>query len=225
MVGTKVQRRLATAVAAVMLLAGSALQGRAAEVTAAGLWQRVGSEGKLWVLMLDRGNGLFEGIVAKTFATPGVKSLDVCTECEDDRKDQPILGISLIRDMKRKGLEYLDGNILDPRNGDVWKAQLKVSPDGQALTFRGYLMTPMLGRDETWQKLPDTAYAQLDPAITAKFLTPPAAAVQPGKPATTTTAMQPGKPTPAAAPASATPPAKPKPVAPAPAPAPASAAR
>jgi hypothetical protein len=209
------------------LLAGSVMQGRAAEVTAAGLWQR-SDKGKpvVWVLMLDRGNGLFEGVIAKTFPQPGVKPLEICDECEDDRKDQPVLGISLIRDMKRKGLEYLDGNILDPRNGDIWKAQLKVSPDGQVLTLRGYLMTPMLGQDENWQKLPDTAYAQLDPAIVAKFLPAQAAAMQPatqpGKPASaaaTPTAMQSGKPAAAAGPAptSATAPAK-KPPAPAPAP-------
>jgi hypothetical protein len=172
--------------------------------------------------MLDRGNGLFEGVVAKTFAQPGVKPLEICDECEDDRKNQPVLGISLIRDMKRKGLEYLDGNILDPRNGDVWKAQLKVSPDGQVLTLRGYLMTPMLGKDEDWQRLPDTAFAQLDPAIAAKFLPAQAAAMQPGKPAAPApTAMQPAK----AATTSGTPVAKPKTVAPAPTPAPASAAK
>ena len=210
-----------------MLLAGSVLQGQAADVTAAGLWQR-SDNGKpvVWVLMLDRGNGLFEGVVAKTFPQPGTDPNAVCDECEDDRKDQPVLGISLIRDMKRKGLEYLGGNILDPRNGDVWKAQLKVSPDGQVLTLRGYLMTPMLGKDEDWQKLPDTAYAQLDPAITAKFLPAQAAALTPGaapgKPAAPTpTTAQSGK----ATPASATPVAKPKTTAPAPGAAPAPAAK
>ena len=151
----------------------------------------------------------------------------ICDECEDDRKDQPVLGISLIRDMKRKGLEYLGGNILDPRNGDVWKAQLKVSPDGQVLTLRGYLMTPMLGKDENWQKLPDTAYAQLDPAITAKFLPAQAAAMQPGQ----RPASRPRRRRPRCSPASRRRPrrrpplAKPKPPAPAPGAAPAPAAR
>ncbi|ABD87027.1 conserved hypothetical protein [Rhodopseudomonas palustris BisB18] len=179
-------RRLAAVVAAVAVLVGSAMAAGAAEPTAAGLWQR-SEDGKpvVWLLMLDRGNGMYEGVVAKTFPKPGVDPNAVCDECEDDRKNAPVLGISLIRDMKRKGLEYLGGNILDPRNGDIWKAQLKVSPDGQALTLRGYLMTPMLGKDETWQRLPDTALAQLDPAIVAKFL--PAQAAQ-ATPAATTAA-------------------------------------
>lgn len=152
----------------------------AADPTAAGLWQRSeGGKPVVWVLMLDRGGGLYEGVVAKTFPKPGKPVNEVCSECEDDRKGQPVLGISLIRDMKRKGLVYEGGNILDPRNGDVWKAMLTVSPDGQALTLRGYMLTPMLGQDETWQRLPDTAVAQLDPAIAAKFLPSQAAAMKP----------------------------------------------
>ncbi|WP_430694917.1 DUF2147 domain-containing protein [Rhodopseudomonas rhenobacensis] len=200
-------RRLVAVGAALAVLVGSAMAA-GPEPSAVGLWQR-SEDGKpvVWLLMLDRGNGMYEGVVAKTFAKPGAPANAICDECEDDRKDAPILGISLIRDMKRKGLEYLGGNILDPRNGDIWKAQLKVSPDGQALTLRGYLMTPMLGKDETWQRLPDTAVSQLDPAIVAKFL--PAQAAQ-ATPAATTAAAAGAPKAPA--------PAKPK-AAPAPAPA------
>ena len=174
------------AFAAFALLLSAAAPSVAAEPTAAGLWQR-SDNGKpvVWVLMLDRGNGKFEGVVAKTFQQPGQPNLTVCTECEDDRKGQPILGISLIRDMKRKGRVYEGGNILDPRNGDTWNAMLTVSPDGQELTLRGYLLTPALGQDETWQRLPDNAVEQLDPEIVTKFMPEQAAmqAAQAGKPA------------------------------------------
>jgi hypothetical protein len=142
----------------------------AAEPSAAGLWQRT-EDGKpdAWFLMVDH-NGVFEGAIAKTFPKPGEKSDGVCTKCKDDRKDKPFLGLSLIRDMKRKGLEYEDGNILDPRDGTIWHAKMSVSEDGQTLHVRGYVLNPIFGKTEDWTRVPDSQIATLDPAILNQYM-------------------------------------------------------
>jgi uncharacterized protein (DUF2147 family) len=196
----RTRRRLAFPImTGVGALLAAVLSVQAAEPSAAGLWQKV-ENGKpvIYVLVVDR-DGIFEGIIAKTFPAPGENPNQSCDKCSDDRKNAPILGISFIRDMKRHGLEYQNGNVLDPRSGTIYKAKMSVAPDGQTLTMRGYVGYSVFGMDETWHRLPDTAIASIDPAIVAKYLPAPTSAVKP--PANAAKAPAAAKKTPLPAPA------------------------
>ena len=152
--------------------------------SAAGLWQSVDDDTKQpngWFLITNH-DGVYSGIIAKMFLKPGDDPNVVCDKCTDDRKDHPWLGLEIIRGMQQDAREpdkYTGGNILDPRDGKVYHATMKLTPDGQTLVVRGYLGIELLGKNQYWTRLPDSAYSMLDPSINPNTAVNPNAAKRP----------------------------------------------
>lgn len=92
--------------------------------------------------------GRFFGKIVKLFREPGEDPDPICEECEDDRKDQKIIGMQIISDLKyNKGDQiYQKGEILDPENGNIYDCKLWVE-EGK-LMVRGYLL--FFYRTQTW---------------------------------------------------------------------------
>ena len=173
----------AAAFASLVVAAGQALS---AEPTPVGLWQAVDDDTKQptgWFLIRDHG-GVYDGIIAKMILKPGEDPNEPCVQCKDDRHNHPWLGLEIIRGMKPEGeSKYGSGTILDPRDGKIYKATMKVTPDGQTLIVRGYIGFELLGQNQYWTRLPDSAYSALDPAVNPNPAANPNPAVNPKRPA------------------------------------------
>jgi uncharacterized protein (DUF2147 family) len=131
----------------------------AAEPSAVGLWEQVdekSGQAESWFRISER-NGVYEGAIVKIFFKPGEDPNWVCDRCEGAERGAPVLGLTLIKGMRRSGLKYEDGTIMDPRDGSVYRALMQLSPDGRKLEVRGYLGISLFGRSQVWNRLPDNA--------------------------------------------------------------------
>ena len=95
-------------------------------------------------------NGKLFGKLEQSFV-PGAERR-VCAVCTDDRKNQPIIGLLIIRNMTRDDGGYSGGDILDPESGSVYRCKLHLEQDGIRLIVRGYIGFSLLGRSQTWQR-------------------------------------------------------------------------
>ncbi len=95
-------------------------------------------------------DGKYFGRIEQSF-TPGAESR-VCSECKDERKNQPIIGLLIIRDITLRDGEYGGGDILDPDNGSIYRCKFHFEQDGALLVVRGYIGIALIGRSQTWHR-------------------------------------------------------------------------
>jgi uncharacterized protein (DUF2147 family) len=125
-----------------------------AQSTPVGLWrgfdEKTG-EPKFDVRIAEAG-GVLNGKVEKRL-TPGVKPDEVCTECPDDRKDKPRLGLEIIRGAKKSpdGDVWEGGKILDPDNGKSYSLKMTPIEGGKKMEVRGSIGP--FGRTQTWTRI------------------------------------------------------------------------
>lgn len=145
--------RAAASWLATTLLAAS-VSAAAAELTAAGRWLQVSDgDGKpRSILRIDEREGSYEAVVEKVFLRPDEAPDPICDKCTDTRKGQKVVGMRIMNGLRRDGLNYEGGHILDPDNGKVYRVKATLSPDGKQLEVRGFIGISLLGRSQTWQR-------------------------------------------------------------------------
>jgi uncharacterized protein (DUF2147 family) len=99
------------------------------------------------IVVLYEEKGLLFGRV-ETLVDPEADT--ICDKCSDERKGQPVTGMVVVRRMKKDGEEYTGGDILDPKNGSVYRCKMRLIDEGRKLSVRGYLGISLLGRSQTW---------------------------------------------------------------------------
>jgi uncharacterized protein (DUF2147 family) len=114
-----------------------------------GLWKSIDDETKkpTALIRIEEAAGALVGRIEKILTD---KADAVCDKCTDARKDKPVQGMTILTGLKKEGEEWTGGEILDPNNGKLYKAKLKLAEAGRKLELRGYIGIPTLGRTQTW---------------------------------------------------------------------------
>jgi len=128
-----------------------------AQMTPVGLWKTISDKDGAVTseVRITEVNGVVSGNIEKTYRAD-TKPDAKCIECKDDRKDQPIIGLEIMRGLKKtEGKDVWEGGtIVDPDSGTVYKARVTPIEGGRKLEMRGFVGFALLGRTQTWIRVP-----------------------------------------------------------------------
>ncbi len=141
-------------VAVVIALVGMAFSPLAnAQSTPVGRWKTIDDQTKeiKSIVSISEKDGVLSGKVEQILTAQKDAK---CSECTDERKDKPVAGMVIIRNLKKFGegdkVEWGEGEILDPANGKTYKCRLRLQDGGKRLEVRGFLGFSAMGRSQYW---------------------------------------------------------------------------
>jgi len=105
-----------------------------------GKWKTIddnSKEARSIVELVEREGQIF-GKIIRLFPRPTEDPDPICNKCEptDPRFQKKVIGMEIIRGLRKDGQEFAGGDILDPENGKVYRARVWV--EGKELKVRGY---------------------------------------------------------------------------------------
>lgn len=122
-----------------------------AQTTPVGLWRSIDEKtgDATAEIRINEAGGELNGRIEKRLSKTA-KPDDKCTECSDERKGQPILGLEIIRGAKKaEGKDVWEGGkILDPESGRNYTLRMTPLEGGKKLEVRGSFGP--FGRNQTW---------------------------------------------------------------------------
>ena len=75
-----------------------------------------------------------------------------CEMCEGEDKNKPVLGLVIIKGLKKKGDFYEGGKVTDPKNGKSYHCKMNLEGKDK-LIVRGYIGISLFGRSQTWFRI------------------------------------------------------------------------
>ena len=112
-----------------------------------GKWKTIDDETgkpKSIVEIFKKSDGKYFGRISQLLIKP---EHETCVKCSDDRKNKPLVGLEIIRGLKKDGEEFVGGTITNPKDGKTYKTE--VVRDGNILKVKA-LILGIAVKTQTW---------------------------------------------------------------------------
>ena len=141
---------LPTMLLALLAAPAASAQAPAPVTSPGGLWRTIDDKTgrESGAVRIVETNGTLYGNIERI--TDPARAKLTCTNCTDDRKGKPLIGLNIVRGLKPDGAGWSGGTIVDPESGSIYKSSMKLEDCGRKLSVRGYLGISLFGRSQTW---------------------------------------------------------------------------
>jgi uncharacterized protein (DUF2147 family) len=115
-----------------------------------GVWKTISDKDQLEKSHIEiyEEDGLFFGKVIKLLD----KSLEICKKCKGEKKDQHLVGLTILEHLSKSDDIWKDGRVLNPSSGKTYECFLELENEN-ILKVRGFVGIPAIGRTQYWYRV------------------------------------------------------------------------
>ena len=148
---TTIKLHLTTVLVLISLVFGFETAQAQASDSIVGIWKTYDDDTNQPAALVEiaEKNGIYSGVITKLL-DPNAPVY--CSKCTDSRKGKPVIGLEILTGLRKTGDSYSGGQILDPDDGEIYRAEIKPKDQGSKLELRAYIGIPLLGRTQSWTR-------------------------------------------------------------------------
>ena len=119
-----------------------------------GKWKTIDDktgEAKSIISIWEQDGEIF-GSIESLFRKPNENPNPLCTKCKGNLRNKPVIGLTILKNLKQDENEWNGGTVLDPEDGNTYKCKIEVVENGTKLKVRGFIGVSLLGRTQYWHR-------------------------------------------------------------------------
>lgn len=119
-----------------------------------GHWRAIDAETETAYAVIEfvqAADGTFSGFVRTLLQGPEQPApAQTCDKCTGARKGAPVVGMEVIWNLRPDGERFVDGSVIDPDSGRIFRCRVRVIDRGERMDLTVYERFAIFGFTERW---------------------------------------------------------------------------